>query len=142
MPGPFCLWTGAEEWNDGGWGVMSPARMEAFSDGVIAAIITIMVLELKLPEHDGMALYSGTCLLPGISCNVLWTQARRNSAKRSHASGTKMASSVMLYGLAMVVAHWRPWWSLILIGVVALLWLMPPERRGSGEAASHPHGFG
>lgn len=121
---------------------MSPARMEAFSDGVIAVIITIMVLELKLPEHDGMALYSGTCLLPGISCNVLWTQVRRNSANRSHASGTKMASSVVLYGLAMVVAHWRPWWSLILIGVVALLWLMPPERRGSGEAASHPHGFG
>src|SRR5204862_7481928 len=26
-------------------------RLEAFSDGVIAIIITIMVLELKLPEH-------------------------------------------------------------------------------------------
>jgi uncharacterized membrane protein len=28
-----------------------PARLEAFSDGVIAIIVTIMVLELKLPEH-------------------------------------------------------------------------------------------
>ena len=28
-------------------------RVEAFSDGVIAIIITIMVLELKLPEHIG-----------------------------------------------------------------------------------------
>jgi len=30
---------------------MNKARLEAFSDGVIAVIITIMVLELKVP-HD------------------------------------------------------------------------------------------
>ena len=30
---------------------MSKSRVEAFSDGVIAIIITILVLELKLPEH-------------------------------------------------------------------------------------------
>jgi uncharacterized membrane protein len=30
---------------------MKKSRLEAFSDGVIAIIITIMVLELKLPEH-------------------------------------------------------------------------------------------
>jgi uncharacterized membrane protein len=34
---------------------LSPARLEAFSDGVIAVIITIMVLELKVPKLDGMA---------------------------------------------------------------------------------------
>lgn len=33
----------------------SPARLEAFSDGVIAVIITIMVLELKVPIQDGLA---------------------------------------------------------------------------------------
>ena len=33
----------------------SPARLEAFSDGVIAVIITIMVLELKVPHEPGMA---------------------------------------------------------------------------------------
>jgi uncharacterized membrane protein len=33
----------------------SPARLEAFSDGVIAVIITIMVLELKVPHQDGLA---------------------------------------------------------------------------------------
>ena len=31
----------------------SPARLEAFSDGVIAVIITIMVLEFKVPRADG-----------------------------------------------------------------------------------------
>ncbi len=31
----------------------SPGRLEAFSDGVIAVIITIMVLELKVPHEAG-----------------------------------------------------------------------------------------
>jgi uncharacterized membrane protein len=33
----------------------SPARLEAFSDGVIAVIVTIMVLELKVPAQNGLA---------------------------------------------------------------------------------------
>src|SRR6185503_373398 len=33
---------------------MSKGRLEAFSDGVIAIIITIMVLELKVPHADGV----------------------------------------------------------------------------------------
>jgi uncharacterized membrane protein len=34
---------------------MSKNRLEAFSDGVIAIIITIMVLELKVPHHPHLA---------------------------------------------------------------------------------------
>jgi len=33
---------------------LSPGRLEAFSDGVIAVIITILVLELKVPGPDGL----------------------------------------------------------------------------------------
>ena len=32
---------------------MSPARLEAFTDGVVAIIITIMVLELRPPRSTG-----------------------------------------------------------------------------------------
>jgi TMEM175 potassium channel family protein len=34
---------------------MGTGRLEAFSDGVIAVIITIMVLELKAPEGHSIA---------------------------------------------------------------------------------------
>jgi uncharacterized membrane protein len=47
----------------------TPARLEAFSDGVIAVIITIMVLELKVPHQDGIAgLYA---VLPTIALYAL-----------------------------------------------------------------------
>jgi uncharacterized membrane protein len=33
---------------------MGKGRLEAFSDGVIAIIITIMVLEMKVPKGDSL----------------------------------------------------------------------------------------
>jgi len=48
---------------------MSKGRLEAFSDGVIAILITIMVLELKVPT--GTDLDALRELLPTLSCYVL-----------------------------------------------------------------------
>ncbi len=43
---------------------MGKGRLEAFSDGVIAVIITIMVLELKVPHGEDLAALAG--LLPSL----------------------------------------------------------------------------
>jgi uncharacterized membrane protein len=48
---------------------MSKARLEAFSDGVFAVIITIMVLELKAPHGGDLAAFRP--LLPGFLTYVL-----------------------------------------------------------------------
>ncbi len=50
---------------------MSKTRLEAFSDGVIAILITIMVLELKVPEHEGADWHSLQPLLPVFLAYVL-----------------------------------------------------------------------
>jgi len=48
---------------------MSTGRMEAFSDGVIAILITIMVLELKVPR--GVSLAALSAFVPVFSTYVL-----------------------------------------------------------------------
>ncbi len=48
---------------------MGKSRLEAFSDGVIAIIITIMVLELKVPE--GADLHALKTLIPVLSSYIL-----------------------------------------------------------------------
>ncbi|KAB5488335.1 MULTISPECIES: TMEM175 family protein [Flagellimonas] len=49
---------------------MTKGRMEAFSDGVLAIIITIMVLEIKVP-HDGEGFEALVPLLPVFLSYVL-----------------------------------------------------------------------
>ena len=187
---------------------LSPARLEAFSDGVIAVIITIMVLELKVPASDGMAgvravlptvflyllsflqigiywvnhhylmdevkaighgilwanliflfclslfpfatdwigakglssfstaLYAAASILPGVSYSVLWTMVRSASAAPPHATWGKQISSFALYFAAIPVAYYWPAVSLAMIGLVALMWLLPPKPEPAAESHS------
>jgi uncharacterized membrane protein len=184
---------------------LSPARLEAFSDGVIAVIITIMVLELKVPGPDGMAgvravlptvflymltfvqigiywvnhhylvdevetvshgilwanltflfclslfpfatdwvgviglssfntaLYAAVSILPGLGDMALWWQIREQNSAPAQATWGKQIASVSLYLGAIPVAYYRPAASLALIGIVAVLWLLPPKAEANSE---------
>jgi uncharacterized membrane protein len=50
---------------------MSPARLEAFSDGVLAVIITIMVLELRPPPGDDLGALKSLPVISGLLIYVL-----------------------------------------------------------------------
>jgi uncharacterized membrane protein len=185
---------------------LSPGRLESFSDGVIAVLITIMVLELKVPTQDGVAgllvvlptiflylltfvqigiywvnhhylvdevetvshgilwanlaflfclslfpfatdwigvkglssfstaLYAAISILPGLGFMVLWGQIRSQGSMPAHASWGKQIASVLLYLAAIPVTYYRPAASLALIGIVAVLWLLPPKTRVSPKA--------
>jgi uncharacterized membrane protein len=186
---------------------LSPARLEAFSDGVIAVIITVMVLELKVPAADGVAglhavlptvvlyllsflqvgiywvnhhylideaetvshgtlwanliflfclslfpfatawvgekhlspsstaLYAAVSILPGVSYAALWLAVRAQSSVPPHATWSKMIASTSLYLLAIPVALYRPMAALCLIGIVALMWLLPPSAEDATESS-------
>lgn len=182
-----------------------PGRLEALSDGVIAVIITILVLELKVPAANGAAglvavlpavflylltfiqigiywvnhhylveeietvshgifwanlmflfslslfpfatewvgvkglssftaaLYAAVSILPGLGYMALWTQIRSTRAASSQISWGKQVASVLLYATAVPAAWYRPSASLVLIGMVAFLWLLPPKARLRGD---------
>ncbi|HVN93938.1 MAG TPA: TMEM175 family protein [Terracidiphilus sp.] len=180
-------------------------RLEAFSDGVIAVIITVLVLELKVPATDGVAglvavlptillylltfvqigiywvnhhylvdeahtvthgmfwanliflfflslfpfamewiglrglssftaaMYAVVSIFPGLGYMALWTQIRSTGRASSEISWGKQVASIVLYAAAVAAAWYRPWASMALIAVVAVLWVLPPKfkvRRG------------
>jgi hypothetical protein len=62
---------------------------------------------------------------------ALWSQIRGRSGHALHASWGKQLASVLLYLGAVPAAFYRPWASLTLIALVAVMWLLPP-KRGQG----------
>ncbi len=88
---------------------MSKGRLEAFSDGVIAVIITIMVLELKVPHGIGEAVVMP--LLPVFLSYVLsfvfvaiyWNNHHHMFQAVHHVSGgTLWANMHLLFWLSLI----------------------------------------
>jgi uncharacterized membrane protein len=181
---------------------LSSSRLEAFSDGVIAVIITIMVLELRVPArevgnlaglHDvlplvlvyllsfivvgiywvnhhylidglkqvthgilwsnlavlfclslvpvgtnwlgvrgissfSVALYSAVCALPSIPWITLSSLICNHTGKAPVGGLLKQVISTLLYVGAIPLAYVSPYISLGMIGLVAIVWLLPPRE--------------
>jgi uncharacterized membrane protein len=184
---------------------MSKTRLEAFSDGVLAIILTIMVLELKVPHHGDweslqrlapaflsyvlsfvyvgiywnnhhhllqaaecvngrilwanlhllfwlslipfvsawmgenqfgalpIALYGVVLLCSGAAYYILSKElvaqhGQTSPIARAIGQDHKGAGSLAAYAVALLVAYFLPWLSLVIYALVALVWLIPDPR--------------
>ena len=114
---------------------MSPARLEAFSDGVLAVIITIMVLELRPPDNESLRALQDK--IPGLLIYVLsftfigtyWNNHHHLlRATRRISGGVMWANLHLLFWLSLVPlatawvgAHPRNRWPTVAYGAVGLL---------------------
>jgi len=88
---------------------MKTSRLEAFSDGVIAIIITIMVLELKTPQgHDWPALalrapVFSAYVLSFIFVGIYWNNHHHMLHVSEHVSGAVLWANLhLLFWLSLI----------------------------------------
>ena len=88
---------------------MNKTRLEAFSDGVIAILITIMVLELKIPHGDDLEALSPllpvflTYILSFIYLGIYWNNHHHMlQATREINGGIMWANLHLLFWLSLV----------------------------------------
>jgi uncharacterized membrane protein len=88
---------------------MSRGRLEAFSDGVIAILITIMVLELKVPHGDGWADLARlwpvflSYVLSFIYIGIYWNNHHHMLHATNRISGASMWANLhLLFWLSLV----------------------------------------
>lgn len=88
---------------------MKPDRLNAFTDGVIAIVITIMVLELPVPEGGGLRAIEpvlpllGAYILSFINVGIFWSNHHHmlQSAKRVNGA-VLWANLALLFCLSLV----------------------------------------
>ncbi|HYL70448.1 MAG TPA: TMEM175 family protein [Candidatus Dormibacteraeota bacterium] len=94
---------------------MTPARLEAFTDGVVAIIITIMVLELRVPHgSDLAALREGVPLLLAyvlsyVNVGIFWNNHHHMLHVTERIDGSVLwANLALLFWLSLVpfVIRW------------------------------------
>jgi uncharacterized membrane protein len=114
---------------------MTKGRLEAFSDGVIAIIITIMVLELKVPHSGDLETLRPlipvflSYLLSFVFVAIYWNNHHHLLQAARHINGRILWANVhLLFWLSLipVTTHWMgehpsaPW-PVAMYGVVLLL---------------------
>ena len=123
---------------------MRANRLEAFSDGVLAIVITIMVLELKAPDrltvdellHDLPVLMS--YLLSFVMVAVVWVSAATAPIARLHRRAhIRNAIGVLAYLASMPLAYVSTKISYAIFVAVALMYFLP-DTDADTDAYSTP----
>jgi len=88
---------------------MRTSRLEAFSDGVLAIIITIMVLELKVPHEPTLEALGGsvtgflTYLLSFVYIGIYWNNHHHMFQVVEHVNGTVLWGNLdLLFWLSLL----------------------------------------
>jgi uncharacterized membrane protein len=88
---------------------MGKGRLEAFSDGVLAIIITIMVLELKIPHGDNLAALRPlipvflSYVLSFIYIGIYWNNHHHLWQAVRHVNGTILWANLhLLFWLSLI----------------------------------------
>src|SRR5881628_2970632 len=132
---------------------MRKTRLEAFSDGVIAIIITIMVLELKIPESGSWEALQPiipiflTYLLSFVFIAIYWNNHHHLFHAVHHVNGaTLWANMHLLFWLSLVPFvtgwmdenHFAPLtvaaYGVVLLGAAVAYYILTRVLL-----ASHPH---
>lgn len=114
---------------------MKKGRVEAFSDGVIAIIITIMVLEMKVPEGDNLQVLSPlipvfiSYILSFIYLGIYWNNHHHLFQAVEHVEGPVLLANLhLLFWLSLIpfVTAWMgenhfSMWPVALYGLVLLM---------------------
>jgi uncharacterized membrane protein len=88
---------------------MSPARLEAFTDGVVAIVITIMVLEIRVPQGSDFAALRAdvplllTYLLSFVNVGIFWNNHHHMLHVTERVNGKVLwANLALLFWLSLV----------------------------------------
>lgn len=114
---------------------MGKGRLEAFSDGVIAIIITIMVLEMRVPHGDSLELLLPlwpvfiSYLLSFINIGIYWNNHHHMLHVAERVNGNVLwANAHLLFWLSLIpfVTGWMgenhfTLWPVVLYGVVVFM---------------------
>ena len=114
---------------------MNKGRMEAFSDGVLAVIITIMVLEMKPPHETPLAAMRPlipiflSYLLSFVYIGIYWNNHHHLLHATQHVNGATLWANLHLLFWLSLIPFTTAWvgenqvnaWPVALYGIVLLL---------------------
>jgi len=114
---------------------LSPARLEAFSDAVMAIIITITVLSIKIPAgagRDSLITFLPSFLVYAVSFQVIgtyWNNHHHLLRATKHVSaGIMWANLYLLFWISLIPVattwlgeHWQSRWPTFLYATVLLM---------------------